>query len=918
MRKLKVSITLTDPCIFDSVEPSVSDADIDNDSDGISNIQEIHLEIDPNNTDTDGDGLLDLDEINIYETNPADVDTDKDKINDNDEIILGLNPNIKDTDGDGVFDCDEYFEQLVDESRYDGALFENNIAVPSSLIVSAKGNVNGNICVKKYTGDLKGDERVYVGEVIEITNSEISNGKLSFIISDEYLVKDYEIIGEKTNGLLICYNDGESTVPLVTTYDSESRTLSADIMAEGIYFVLDVMEWIETFGLELPEEDSTYVQGNLETFSTVEASDTSIANIPIRGQVDIVFIIDTTGSMSGYINNVKNNIIDFVDEITNAGIAPSFALVDYRDITCDGQYSTNIIQNNESNWFRDAETFKSTISNLTVGGGGDASETPIDALEKARQLDLRDSSQKFFVLVTDAGYKVDNNYGITSMNEMIELLKESNINVSVVSNSSCISAYASLYGLTEGVFANVGGDFKDELLSIADMITDETNSGCWIALNGLVPKIVKLDERPTIGGKSDTDKDGLLDIEELKSVEPTDILDVNLFLYFLGLPYEYEYSTIQSYDYYSNPVKIDTDNDEIYDNRDISPRLFNDYAPTIKNYINKELIDMNAIEETDDDFLICTTSLADILCNAGISEVLDNGNEKLDVQLYYDDWYIYVVNNSLPTFGLFKMREQENDDGDNDDPGVTVSFVSFDIAKLNSVLYEGKSNNSELYNEIDKVVRTGLSHNEELQKYFSNISSKGSYIIAEAYIQKIANLSSREKIDFPDKLNNIYDEIDEIDETIDALLNMPLYDNTALVVLYKNRGEKSRIPDALEDINTVSGTMIVDEENREIVLSDVNNLEYYEKIAILSSFTADISFNMFAAEVKAHSDYLVNWISGFKDWIIIGGIVEDKWYSRAIRADMAIGEEYESGYFDDYYDVDSELIKEQIENHGEQ
>lgn len=76
-------------------------------------------------------------------------------------------------------------------------------------------------------------------------------------------------------------------------------------------------------------------------------------------------------------------------------------------------------------------------------------------------------------------------------------------------------------------------------------------------------------------------------------------------------------------------------------------------------------------------------------------------------------------------------------------------------------------------------------------------------------------------------------------------------------------------------------------------------MEYYEKIAILSSFTADISFNMFAAEVKTHSDYLVNWISGFKDWIIIGGIVEDKWYSRAIRADMAIGEEYESGYFDD-------------------
>lgn len=74
---------------------------------------------------------------------------------------------------------------------------------------------------------------------------------------------------------------------------------------------------------------------------------------------------------------------------------------------------------------------------------------------------------------------------------------------------------------------------------------------------------------------------------------------------------------------------------------------------------------------------------------------------------------------------IYKMREQENDDGDNDDPGLTVSFVSFDIAKLNSVLYEGKSNNLELYNEIDKVVRTGLSHNEELQKYFQIFHLKG-------------------------------------------------------------------------------------------------------------------------------------------------------------------------------------------------
>ena len=80
---------------------------------------------------------------------------------------------------------------------------------------------------------------------------------------------------------------------------------------------------------------------------------------------------------------------------------------------------------------------------MTVDYGGDTPETAIDALEMARQLNLRTSSQKFFVLVTDAGYKIDNNYGIKSISEMIDLLVDDDINVSVVSNSSYQSTYKS-------------------------------------------------------------------------------------------------------------------------------------------------------------------------------------------------------------------------------------------------------------------------------------------------------------------------------------------------------------------------------------------------------------------------------------------------------------------------------------------
>ena len=41
-------------------------------------------------------------------------------------------------------------------------------------------------------------------------------------------------------------------------------------------------------------------------------------------------------------------------------------------------------------------------------------------------------------------------------------------------------------------------------------------------------------------------------------------------------------------------------------------------------------------------------------------------------------------------------------------------------------------------------------------------------------------------------------------------------------------------------------------------------------------------------------------------------------YKSAIRADMGLGEEIESGLTDSYYDLDSSLVTAQIEIHGYQ
>lgn len=327
-------VTDTDPAKFDSVTENISDADIDSDNDGLTNIQEIDFETNPKSADTDNDGLTDFEEIYVYGTNPIEPDSDKDGLNDGDEIVLGLNPNKQDSDDNGIQDGEEYIEQIVAGDRFKEAVFENNTAVPS-LTVFARGNVNNNICISEYTGHLKGDERAYVGKVIEISGSQINGGRLTFHLSDGYRVKEYQLNEETTNGLLICYNDGEETIPLDTVYDEESRMLYADISSGGIYFVMDVVSWLESLGIEGTPNLCMSAQKSMKRLSAAmsSAEDVSIGEHRIGGQVDIVFVVDTTGSMGGYIQNVKNNLTAFVNEIEAAGITPYFALVDYRDIT---------------------------------------------------------------------------------------------------------------------------------------------------------------------------------------------------------------------------------------------------------------------------------------------------------------------------------------------------------------------------------------------------------------------------------------------------------------------------------------------------------------------------------------------------------------------------------------------------------
>lgn len=582
--------TNSDPCVYDSLKPGVLDSLYDIDGDGLDNKTELKYGTDPLKTDTDDDGLNDNDEIFKYNTNPLLADTDSDGLKDISEIRLGTNPRNSDSNNNNIIDGEEMYEQIINTEKFDDNIFHNNIAIPS-IKVNEIGDANESIRCKEYTGYLKGDGREFIGKCIEVSGSKAESGKISYKLSEDYIVPSYTYGQLVTNGLLVCVNIDEETIPLETFYDEETRELSADFVGDGIYFIMNTIFWLDSIGID-PKDTINDIKNNvfgeekdrIDVYSGEynELKDSNnglhIAGKNVSGQVDIVFVIDTTGSMRFSIDNVRQNINSFVDVLEQANIKPYFSLVEYKDITCDGEKSTNVKINSDDNtyWFSSVEKFKDEIENLAVYGGGDNPETVIDGLEFARQLNMRASSQKFFILVTDAEYKEDNNYNIKSMDEMTKLLIKDKVNISVITDNNYRKLYEKLYSTTGGIFADINGNFKNELLGIADKIIDFTNDGSWIALNGLLPLIVKLEEKPKYGSNIDTDMDGITDVDELENLTPVKKLNVVNFIRKLMFKEDIIENTekwdVYVYNYKSNPTKRDTDEDGLDDLLDNEPK----------------------------------------------------------------------------------------------------------------------------------------------------------------------------------------------------------------------------------------------------------------------------------------------------------------------------------------------------------
>jgi hypothetical protein len=163
---------------------------------------------------------------------------------------------------------------------------------------------------------------------------------------------------------------------------------------------------------------------------------TIIINVESKTSLDLLFIMDLTGSMGSYIEEAKKNLIDIMNKIIeqSPGIDINLGFIGYSDIPEEGggpYIDIDFTQNHTD--------LRNKINELYAYGGGDIPEDVAWAFEKALNKTWK-SNAKFIVFVADApghGLKyAPNDYtypdgieGRKDIEESVEELAENNVSM---------------------------------------------------------------------------------------------------------------------------------------------------------------------------------------------------------------------------------------------------------------------------------------------------------------------------------------------------------------------------------------------------------------------------------------------------------------------------------------------------------
>lgn len=537
----------TNPKKADSDDNGVPDSDEDFDKDGLNNLREYELGTDPNNADSDSDGLSDSDEVNTYNTDPLKYDTDADGISDGDGIALGLDPNSASTDG--VPDSERTFVQHI------GADSENLAAVNTdenpfkvSIDITAAGVAANNLVSHEsgYSNAIRNDailgitpEFIYTDGLKEedvVINFDISESAAANT-NGKYTSLSDEFVGIKRLNVFKFFEDTNMLLPIETFHDVENNRVYTHVDELGTYCLMDMEVWLE--GLDIAPEEAEANAANeavpmlfsAMTYSEEAENTENVENTEEDQQyIDVVLIAYPNKSL---LDETKSELKTTCKSIFEQAEIDN---IDARIFFVS--FLGNSIETPDGNIYVSNYEEAEEIINRHMGITSALSENSY-ALYKALNYSanncvpqFRENSDRFCFVIDVCGYpRVDSGIGaIAKFNENNVRLSFSYnanntniLNYNLLSSGACEAAVigGGRYNFEDFIIREIFGEHENEYPIISAVGWKRINLDEPIT-EEYFTRSIAIDNDPSLrdgvialNKYADTDKDGLLDLEEI-------------------------------------------------------------------------------------------------------------------------------------------------------------------------------------------------------------------------------------------------------------------------------------------------------------------------------------------------------------------------------------------------------------------
>jgi hypothetical protein len=175
---------------------------------------------------------------------------------------------------------------------------------------------------------------------------------------------------------------------------------------------------------------------------------------PDSPAVDILFVVDVTGSMQFAITGIRDGLKEFVERLSRNRIDSRVGLIAFRDRLAGEE--PELLSFDGESFTKDVELFVDQMQHLKADGGGDNPESALDALWLASQQHFRVGAVKTLLLVTDAEPQIPD-MRMRSLDMLAGVLRDAKIDhLHVVCRRDEMRTYAAIQGaVPEGKFFDI-------------------------------------------------------------------------------------------------------------------------------------------------------------------------------------------------------------------------------------------------------------------------------------------------------------------------------------------------------------------------------------------------------------------------------------------------------------------------------